>query len=551
MLPYPLEGLVATIITHHIYFQEQLHCEEEMSEPKYRVRPSSRADPKDVFRVFLSPAQLVLHKLRAGEACHIETFQGSIRPAIVWPASEKIKDDVVQTSKALQVLYGLKLDSRIAVRRGDIAIKDADEITLRELSQDESESALPTLDEDERFCWAWRIKHYLRKTEILAPGMIFDRVEANDEKRSFQIRRINSSTDPILYRARQSCTVHLNDGKSERANSLESSKSFLLVTSQGIGGLDRQIELLNDEIVAYSGIHRRDTKMPRFFQSTQGGILLHGAQGTGKSLVLRRICAAGWRSVFHIENAIGSHRLGVTETAIHQIFTDALGCQPSVIIINNLESIAGKQSSTDLARSVDVGHILSRELDRIDGTQTLAVGATRSLTEIDQDLRRAGRLEFEIEIPIPDSKSRAEILKVLCDLPKDNAHSTLDKVAARTHGFVGADLRKLLRQAVKKTIAQNRASESRIGDSDCHPTEPIALLDSMEDAFNSALRNIRPTAMQEIFLETPETKWSDIGGQHEVKKRLEQAVVWPLKVDRLLHHQILPAIIANGFTVPR
>lgn len=522
-----------------------------MNEPKYKVRPSSRVHPNDVFRIFLSPAQLVLHKFRAGDACHIETLQGSIRPAIVWPATEKIKDDVVQTSKALQVLYGLKLDSRISVRRSDIAIKDADEITLHEISQDESESALTNLDDNERFCWAWRIKHYLCKVEILAPGMIFDRVEANDEKRSYQIQKINSSTDPILYRARPSCTVHLNDGDSERANSLEGGKSFLHVPSEGVGGLDRQIELLNDEIGAYSGTHRRDTKMPRFFQSIQGGILLHGAHGTGKSMVLRKICAAGWRRVFHIERAVGNYQLAQTETAIRQIFSSALGCQPSVIIIDDLESIAGKQNPTDLARPVDVGQILSRELDRIDGTQALAVGAARSLTEIDQDLRHAGRLELEIEIPIPDLKSRAEILKVLCDLPKEKAHSTLDRVAARTHGFVGADLRKLLRQAVKTTIAQDRASKSKFGDYDCHPTEPTALLSSMEDAFNSALRKIRPTAMQEIFLETPETRWSDIGGQHEVKKRLEQAVVWPFKVDPLLHHHLLLAIIANEFTVPR
>ena len=502
-----------------------------MNELKYKVRPSSRTDLKDVFRIFLSPAQLLLLQVRPGDTCQIDTLQGSTRPAIVWPATEKIKDDVVQTSKALQVLYGLKLDSRISIRRGNEAIRDADEVILREISQDESEPALPNMDEEGRWHWAWRLKHYLCKAEILAPGMTFDRVKANGEKRSYQIQRINSSTDTILYRAQQSCAVHVNDGNFERANSFEGSKSILVIPSEEIGGLARQIKELNDEIFGYSKSHKDNPKMPSFYRSCQGGILLHGAHGTGKSMVLRKICEAGWRRVFHIENTAGFYRLGENETAVHQMFSEALSCQPSVIIIDNLESIAGKQNPTDLAQSMNVGHILSRQLDRLDGTKTLAVGATRSLLEIDQDLRFPGRFELEIEIPIPDSKSRAEILKVLCSLPKDKAHSTLERIAARTHAFVGADLRRLLRQAVKETDAQDRASSPEIGDTGFRPNDPVALLETMEDAFYSALRKIRPKAMQEIFSETPETRWSDIGGQHELKKRLEQAVMWPLKVD--------------------
>ena len=515
-----------------------------MDESTYRVRPSSRADLKDLLRIFLSPTQLLLRKLQAGDACCIETSQGLIRPAVVWPATEKLKDDVVQTSKALQVLYGLKLDSRISIRRSDVAIVDASDVTLREISQIESGAALPKLEEDERSHWAWRLKHYLCKADLLVPGMTFYNVEANDEKRSFQTQMINSSADPALYRARRSCTVYLNHDDSEQVYSSEDNKSLLVVPGEGIGGLDKQIEHLNDEVLAYSGSHESNKNMPFFYQSCQGGILLHGTSGTGKTMILRNICKAGWRRVFHIENTVGSHRLGESETAVRQIFSDALGCQPSVIVIDNLESVARKNPS-ELTQSVNLGHVLSQQLDRLDRTRTLAVGATRSLTDIDQDLRRAGRLELEIEIPIPDSKSRAEILRVLCDLPKEKAHSTLERVAARTHGFVGADLDKLIRQAVKITKAQDKASKSKNADFECRPTEPIALLETMEDAFNSALRKVRPTAMQEIFLETPETRWSDIGGQHEVKKRLEHAVVWPSRVDLLSNHHILSVTVPN------
>ena len=520
-----------------------------MNESTYRVRPSSRADLKDVFRIFLSPTQLLLRKLQAGDACCIETHQGLIRPAVVWPATEKLKDDVVQTSKALQVLYGLKLDSRVSIRRSNVAIVDASEVTLCEISRTESGAALPKLDEDDRSHWAWRLKHYLCKADLLVPGMTFDSVEANDEKRSFQTQKINSSADPALYRARRSCTVYLNHGDSEKVYSFEDNKSLLIVPREGIGGLDKQIEHLNDEIFAYSGSHESNTNMPLFYQSCQGGILLHGTSGTGKTMILRNICKAGWRRVFQIENTVGSHRLGEIEIAVRQIFSDALSCQPSVIVIDNLESVAGK-NPTELTRSVNLGHVLSQQLDRLDRTRTLAVGATRSLTDIDQDLRRAGRLELEIDIPIPDSKSRAEILRVLCNLPKGKTHSTLERVAALTHGFVGADLDKLIRQAVRITKAQDKASKSKNVDFECRPTEPLALLETMDDAFNSALRKVRPTAMQEIFLETPETRWSDIGGQYEVKKRLEHAVVWPTRVDLLSNHHTLSVTVPNVCLVP-
>ena len=523
-----------------------------MKEPEYKVRPSSRADPKDAFRIFLSPTQLLLHKFHAGDICDIVTLhQSSIRPAVVWPATEKIKDDVVQTSKALQILYGLKLDSRICIRRGDVTITFANEVILREIrpniSQNESKPPLPYLDKDERFYWAWVLKHHLCKAEFLTPGQTLESVKANDEERSFEIKSINSSIGTVIWRARPSCTVYFEDDEPGKADSFEGGKSLLVIPSAGVGGLDKVIEQLNGRVFAYGEGHERNTKIPRVLQkrSYESGILLHGTSGTGKSMVLGNICKAGWRGVFHIENTVGSHLL---ENTIPQTISDALGCQPSVIIIDKLESIIG--TNMDLERRSRNIDILSRQLDRLRGTRTIAVGATRSLTEIDPDLRRAGRLDFAIEIPIPDSKSRGEILKVLLELPKDKAHSTLDRLAVRTHGFVGADLDKLIIETCMITEVPARASESGIGDFDS-PTELQALLEGMEDAFNSAFQTMRPTIMHGVSLEIPEIKWSDIGGQHDVKKRLERAVVWPLKVDPLLQHHILSAKVANDYIVPR
>ena len=497
-----------------------------MIEHKYKVRPSSRADPIDVLRIFLSPAELLLHKLSPGDACHIETPQGSIRPATVYPAIEKIKDDVVQTSKALQILYGMKLESRVSIRRSDAAIADAHDITLREIRQNESNSALPDLDEVERFHWAWILQYRLRKAGKLVPGMTLDRVEVNDERRSFQIQDINSSTDPILYHVPPTCKVFLGHNDSRRVNSLEGLGSSPVVPSIGVGGLDQQIEKLNDELSAYrySPEEEEDIKRPPF-----GSILLYGVRGTGKSLLLQKICDAGWQSVFHIKSPYGDHK------TVHQLFSDALGSQPSVIIIDDLESVVGEQIPTNLGQSMNFRQLLCQQLDRLNRTRTLVVGATSNLAAIGQDLRRAGRFDMEIQIPYPGLQSRAEILKVMCDVPKDQVHAILEKIAARTQGFVGTDLQKLTLQAMR---AADKSGKFKF---EPRSIKPETLIANMETELDTAVSEVQPVNIDGngIFAKSPGIKWTDIGGQHDAKKRLEQSVVWPIKVDLFLHHCIL------------
>lgn len=499
----------------------------------YKVRPwpSSRSKSRDIFRIFLSPSNLVLRKLSAGDFCNIETPAGSVKPAVVWSSTEKIGPDIVQTSKALQKLYSLELGCRILISRSNLSITDANDVTLCEVSPDEPDMSLPPLDDSERFHWAWILEYALEKAETLAPGMLLDNVEGKGEKRTFKIQQVNSSTDLKLYRAQKSCKAHVvRDTVLGLADAENNEKQTLVIPNKGVGGLDKQIQQLNDIVAMYSESNDSSFNMPAFFQPRQGGILLYGARGTGKSTVLKKISEAGWQKVFHIDNSTISQRVGQSEVDIDQIFSNALRYQPSVVIIDSLDSIAGKRDPQESGRAGSVGQILSRELERLENTRTLAIGAVRIPMDIHQDLRGAGRFEIEIEIAIPDSTSRAEILKVLTGLPKDSAHSTLDSIAARTHGFVGADLKKLLGLAVKTRDIRARASKSSDEEISSDEITSEALLHDMKEDFDNALLRVQPTAMQEVFVETPDVRWSDIGGQHGVKEELEEAVVWPIKV---------------------
>ncbi len=451
-----------------------------------------------------------------------------MKPAIVWPAAEKIKEDIVQTSKALQKLYGLELGCKVLLSQTKHPIQDANDVGLCEVFKYESDVSLSPLDEGGRFHWSWLLEYAVEQAGMLSPGMVLDNYECRGEKRAFKVQEINFSADPLLYRAHKGCKVNIVENTMETAHPGDNLKCELLIPSEGVGGLDRQIKQLNDIVAMYSPSYDSTSNVPAFFQPRQGGILLYGARGTGKSTLLRKVSEAGWQKVFHIDHTTDS------EAVITRIFSDALRYQPSVIIMDTLESIANKQESSSLGRAFCIGQLLSRQLERLENTRTLAIGSCRSLTDIYQDLRGVGRFELEVEIPIPDSVSRAEILKVLSGLPKDSVQSTLDGIATRTHGFVGADLRKLLGQAVKIRAIRDRVAKSdHMG---IKNVLPDVLLDDMKADFDGALLRVRPTAMQEVFVETPNVRWSDIGGQHGVKEELEEAVIWPIKVISTRNH---------------
>ena len=513
----------------------------------YRVRPwpSSRTDSNNIFRVFLSPSKLLLHKISAGDVCNLETPDGSMRPVIVWPAAEKIKEDIVQTSKALQEIYSLELGCRVHLIQRRIPIDIAMDVQLYEICEDQSGTLLPLSDVNGRSHWSWLLEYALAKAEVLAPGLRLNNVECKGETRAFKVQQINLSTEMSLYRADLGCKVRIVEKISDLAYADHNVRPKLMIPNAGIGGLDKQLKQLNDIVAIYSDSNYIKTNMPTFFQPRQGGMLLYGAQGTGKSMLLRKIAEAGWQRVFHIDHTSITSRIEESEVVIASVFSDALRYQPSVIIMDSLDLIASKQEPQYLGQGISIGQVLSRQLERLENACTLAIGSTRSLTDIHQDLRGAGRFELEVEIPIPDSRSRSEILKILCNLPKDSVQSTLDDIATQTHGFVGADLKKLLGQAVKI-----RAVRDPLFKPDHERTSqimPEVLLDTMKEDFDRALLRVRPTAMQEIFVETPIVRWNDIGGQRGVKEELEEAVIWPLKVNYLF--KSFGAPLTTGSTI--
>ena len=305
------------------------------------------------------------------------------------------------------------------------------------------------------------------------------------------------------------------------------------VTFKDVGGLEHVIAKLRE-------IVELPLKHPELFEklgiSPPTGILLYGPPGTGKTLLARALANEIDAYFIAISGPeIVSKFYGESEERLRRIFDEAKRNAPAIIFIDELDAIAVKRSET-------VGEvekrIVAQLLALMDGLeprdQVIVIGATNRIEAIDPALRRPGRFDIEIEIPVPDEKGRYEILRIHTrDVPlaKD---VDLEKLAEITHGFVGADLAALVKEACMHALRRFIKEEKiNVKDPNPIPTDKLAKLEVRMEDFLAALREIRPSAMREVAIEVPKVRWEDIGGLEDVKQTLREIIEWPLKYKEL------------------
>lgn len=292
---------------------------------------------------------------------------------------------------------------------------------------------------------------------------------------------------------------------------------------ESIGGLSKQIDLIKSKIklpLNHPNLFRR-------FNNTipERGFLLYGPSGTGKTMLLRAIAQEMNTHVMTINGpSIVSKYLGETESTLRQIFKEARKYQPSIIFIDEIDALVPRRGADESgeaeSRVVSTLLTLMDSLgEKTEGTnRVIVIGATNRPNSIDPALRRPGRFGQEIEIGIPDVDERHEILQLhLRGMPTKLSEDSIQSIAASLHGYVGADIAALVHQCVGNAI--NRAIADDLDDADMYVTE--------EDV-SKAVLEIRPSAMREIFLETPKVYWTDIGGQEDVKQKLKETVSLPI-----------------------
>ena len=299
---------------------------------------------------------------------------------------------------------------------------------------------------------------------------------------------------------------------------------------ENVGGLKEEIRKIKEMIELPL---RHPELFKRLGVEAPKGVLLHGPSGTGKTLLAKAIANETNANFYSLGGPeIMSKFYGESEERLRSIFHDADKNAPSIIFIDEIDSIASKRE--EVIGEVDK-RIVSQLLSLMDGLsargKVVVIGATNRVNAIDPALRRPGRFDREIELGVPDRNGRLDILHIHTRLmPLDN-DVDLEKIADITHGFVGADLQSLTKEAAMHSL---RKVLPDIDLSDDIPAETLQkIVVKMED-FTDVLKEIEPSAMREVFVEIPDVTWNDVGGLDIIKQELLEAVEWPMIYRKLI-----------------
>ena len=299
------------------------------------------------------------------------------------------------------------------------------------------------------------------------------------------------------------------------------------VTYEDIGGLTEEVKKIREMV-------ELPLKHPEIFErlgvEPPKGVLVHGPPGTGKTLLAKAVANESDANFILLNGPeCMSKFYGESEKKIRDIFEEAEKNAPSIIFIDEIDSIAPQRE--DVGGEVE-RRVVSQLLTMMDGLQSrgkvIVIAATNRVNSIDPALRRPGRFDREIELRAPDKQGRLQIIKIHTrgmPLTKD---VDLDQLASVTHGFVGADLSALAKEAAM-VVLRRLLPKLNLKENEEIPEEVLKELKVRKKDFDESLKVVRPSAMREVLVETPNISWDDVGGLDKVKLELKEAVEWPLK----------------------
>ncbi|MHB8372304.1 MAG: VCP-like ATPase [Thermoplasmataceae archaeon] len=302
------------------------------------------------------------------------------------------------------------------------------------------------------------------------------------------------------------------------------------ISYEDIGGLSDQLGKVREII-------ELPLKHPELFERLgirpPKGVLLYGPPGTGKTLIARAVANESGANFFSINGPeIMSKYYGQSEQKLREIFTEAENKEPSIIFIDEIDSIAPKRE--EVQGEVE-RRVVAQLLTLMDGLKerghVIVIGATNRIDAVDPALRRPGRFDREINIGVPDKKGRREILNIHSramplGMDEERKSKFLDEIADMTYGFVGADLAALSRESAMNSL---RRYLPEIDLDKPIPTEILEKMAVTEDDFFEALKLIEPSSLREVTVEIPNVHWDDIGGLEDVKRELRESVELPLQ----------------------
>ncbi|OLD28583.1 MAG: CDC48 family AAA ATPase [Thaumarchaeota archaeon] len=354
---------------------------------------------------------------------------------------------------------------------------------------------------------------------------------------TFQVIGVTPAADAVLVT--QKTVFHI-------AEKGETLRGVPQVTYEDIGGLTDEIKKVREMI-------ELPLRHPEIFEKlgieAPKGVLLYGPPGTGKTLLAKAVANESNAHFISISGPeIMSKFYGESEARLREIFKEAKEKSPSIIFIDEIDSIAPKRE--EVTGEVE-RRVVSQLLSLMDGLEArgkvIVISATNRPNAIDPALRRPGRFDREIEIKVPDKKGRKDILMIHTRNMPLSDDVNLDKIASISHGYVGADLEYLCKEGAMKCL-RRLLPELNMEDEKL-PPETLDKLIVNGDDFQNALKEVTPSGMREVFIENPDVSWDEVGGLAAVKRELQEAVEWPMKYPTLyskLGHRMPRGILLHG-----
>ncbi len=334
-----------------------------------------------------------------------------------------------------------------------------------------------------------------------------------------ELKVISTSPSPIVM-VTESTVVEVSATTAKRIEEVAG------VTYEDIGGLHEELQRIREMI-------ELPLKHPELFRhlgiEPPKGVILYGPPGTGKTLIAKAIANETGAHFISINGPeIMSKFYGESEARLREVFQEAEQNSPSIVFIDELDAIAPKRS--EVTGEVE-RRVVSQLLTLMDGLksrgQVIVIGATNRIEAIDPALRRPGRFDREIRIGVPDRNGRKEILLIHTRRMPLADDVNLDELADITHGFVGADIAALTREAAMNAL--RRFLPQIDLEREVIPADVLEKIKVTREDFANALKNVQPSALREVILEIPNVKWDEIGGLEAIKQELREAVEWPLK----------------------
>ena len=437
--------------------------------------------------------------------------------AKVWPAGGDTPDDAILVDADTRTNAGARIGGVVGVRKVDV--DDARSVTL----------SMPddvAFEDDERAVEL--IKRAIRDRPIQPGGQIhFESLSADPfvvaETTPDGMVRVTDSTELRLStegrvsRVVSSIAGGSADADTPAAGGSDDTGASPTVTYEDIGGLDEELDLVREmielplsepEVFAHLGI------------DPPKGVLLYGPPGTGKTLIAQAVANEVDATFVDVSGPeIMSKYKGESEEKLREKFAEARENAPAIVFFDEIDSIAGKRDGDGDVENRVVGQLLSL-MDGLDARgDVVVIGATNRVDTLDPALRRGGRFDREIEIGVPNERGRREILDVHTRRMPLADDVDIDRLASRTHGFVGADLESLVTEAAMVALRRGRRDDA---------DAPLTGLHVTRADVEAAMASVDPSAMREYVAESPTTTFADVGGLTEAKGTLERAVTWPL-----------------------